>query len=96
MKKEPRNFKLTINRSLKHIEGQIIDMNTGASMVYVSSKKIKDKITKIKMAELVGKKVAQIAMEKNITKCFFDRKKQKYHGRIKALIETMRKNGVKI
>jgi len=96
MKKEPRNFMLTINRSLKHIEGQIIDMDNGASVVYVSSKKFKERISKIKMAELVGEKVAKVALEKNIVQCFFDRKKQKYHGRIKTLIEAMRKNGVKI
>ncbi|MEK7062057.1 MAG: 50S ribosomal protein L18 [Patescibacteria group bacterium] len=96
MKKEPRNYKLTINKSLKHIEGQIIDMKKGATVIYVSSKNIKDKISKTKMAEVVGEKIAKLAQEKKITECYFDRKKQKYHGRIKALIEAMRKNGVKI
>ena len=45
-------------------------------------------------SKVVAEKLAKRAQEKKITKIFFDRGAYKYHGRIKALAESLRKNGL--
>ena len=50
---------------------------------------------KIEKSNLIGEIVAKRAKEKNINEVYFDRGGYKYHGRIKALAETLRKNGLK-
>ena len=88
-------FRLTIFRSSKNISAQIIDDINNKTLVSATSIK-KDKINKKKkdlslyVAELLIKK----ALEKKITKVYFDRGGYKYHGRIKALAESLRKNGL--
>lgn len=47
-----------------------------------------------KAAEIIGKKIAERALNKNITKIAFDRSGFKYHGRVKALAEAARKFGL--
>ena len=46
-------------------------------------------------SNLIGEILAKRAKEKNISKVFFDRGAYKYHGRVKAFAETLRKNGLK-
>ena len=59
-------------------------------------KKIKkDKMEKMKKSNLIGEILAKRAKEKNISEVYFDRGEYKYHGRIKAFAETLRKNGLK-
>ncbi|MBE9468181.1 MAG: 50S ribosomal protein L18 [Bacteroidetes bacterium] len=94
---EPR---LTVFRSNKGIYAQLIDDISETTLVSASSlnKEIAEKknITKIEQASLVGKLVAEKALEKGITKVVFDRNGYLYHGRIKALAEEARKAGLKI
>ena len=52
------------------------------------SKQVPDAIKK-------ATEVAKRAKEKNITEVYFDRGNNKYHGRVKAFAETLRKNGLK-
>ena len=47
------------------------------------------------MSEIVAKSMAKKAVEKKITKVYFDRGENKYHGRVKSFAETLRKNGIK-
>ena len=44
---------------------------------------------------LIGETLAKRAKEKKINEVYFDRGSYKYHGRIKTLAETLRKNGLK-
>lgn len=88
--------RLSVYRSLKGIYAQIINDETGKTLVAASSKDIKDK--KIKKAEIaaeVGKLLSKRAAEKNISRVVFDRGSAKYHGRIKALADGAREGGLK-
>ena len=46
------------------------------------------------LPNLIGEALAKKALEKKITKVFFDRGRYKYHGRIKIFAEALRKNGL--
>ena len=49
---------------------------------------------KLNLSLIVAEALAKRATEKNIRKVYFDRGSYKYHGRIKLLAETLRKNGL--
>tara|TARA_Y100000992_G_scaffold222092_1_gene154207 strand:- start:101 stop:454 length:354 start_codon:yes stop_codon:yes gene_type:complete len=90
-------YRLCISRSTKNISAQIIDDKNSSTLVSASSiKKELKKTTKTKteLSSLVAELLAKKAQEKNITKVYFDRGVYKYHGRIKAFAETLRKNGM--
>ena len=53
-----------------------------------------DKTNKIEVSKIVAEKLAKKAVEKKITKVYFDRGVYKYHGRVKVFAETLRKNGM--
>ncbi|MDA9768966.1 50S ribosomal protein L18 [Candidatus Pelagibacter sp.] len=94
----PDRFRLSISRSSKNISAQIIDDVKNITLLSSSSteKDIKamDKINKTEVSKIVAEKLAKKAAEKKITKIFFDRGIYKYHGRVKAFAETLRKNGM--
>ena len=48
----------------------------------------------IETAKIIGKVIAERAIEKNIKKVAFDRSGFNYHGRVKALAESARENGL--
>ena len=54
----------------------------------------KEKKNKTDLSILLGEVLAKRASEKKINKVYFDRGGYKYHGRIKALAESLRKNGL--
>ena len=91
-------FRITVSKSLKNISVQIIDDNNNKTIVSASSKE-KDmrnnKINKTKMSEVIGEILAKRAGEKKISKVYFDRGGYKYHGRIKVLADSLRKNGLR-
>tara|TARA_B100001123_G_C14699379_1_gene784646 strand:- start:110 stop:454 length:345 start_codon:yes stop_codon:yes gene_type:complete len=88
-------FRLTVNRSSRNISAQIIDDVNNKTLISATSNK-KQKINKkktelsIHVAELLAKK----ALEKKITKVYFDRGSYRYHGRVKIFAETLRKGGL--
>jgi len=91
--------RLCVFRSLKNIQAQIIDDSSGHTLVAASSldADIKSKIAgkkKTDVAEQVGALIAKRAGEKGIKQIAFDRGGYKYHGRVKALAEAARKNGL--
>ncbi|WGH24846.1 MAG: 50S ribosomal protein L18 [Candidatus Shikimatogenerans bostrichidophilus] len=87
--------RISIFRSNKEIYVQVIDDINNKTIASYSSLKIKNKkLTKIEYSKKVGYKLAKIMLKKNIKKAFFDRKKYIYHGRIKNLIEYIRKGGI--
>ena len=91
-------YRISISKSLKNIFAQIIDDKKNITLVSASSieKEIKkNKIKKIEKSTLIGEILAKRAKEKNINEVYFDRGQHKYHGRVKAFAETLRKNGLK-
>ena len=91
-------FRLSISRSAKNISAQIIDDSKKITLLSASSveKDIKtgSKKNKTDLSIMVAEKLAKKAIEKKITKIFFDRGIYKYHGRVKIFAETLRKNGM--
>ncbi len=95
---KPGRYRLSISRSSKNISAQIIDDMKQITLLSASSNekgiKLDTKIKKTDISKVVAEKLAKKAQEKKITKIFFDRSGYKYHGRIKAFAETLRKNGM--
>ena len=90
-------FRLSVSRSLKNITAQIIDDKNNKTLVSASSIEKDIKILKKKkndLSILIAEKLAKKAQDKKITKVYFDRGNYKYHGRVKLLAETLRKNGM--
>ena len=88
-------FRLTIFRSSKNISAQIIDDKNNKTLVSASS--VKKNVTTKKKIDLsihVADELAKKALEKKITKVYFDRGGYKYHGRIKIFADTLRKGGL--
>lgn len=92
--------RLSVFRSLKNIYAQVIDDTTGKTIVSASSL---DKAVRTSLkhggnknaATVIGKAVAQRAIEKGVTQVAFDRNGFRYHGRIKALADAAREAGLK-
>ena len=91
-------FRLSISRSSKNISAQIIDDNKNITLLSASSVekdfRSETKITKTELSKIVAEKLAKKALEKKISKIYFDRGLYKYHGRVKIFAETLRKNGM--
>ena len=91
-------YRVSINKSLKNISVQIIDDKNNKTLVSASSieKDLKEKkVKKMEKSSLIGEILAKRAKEKKIDEVYFDRGNYKYHGRVKILAETLRKNGLK-
>jgi large subunit ribosomal protein L18 len=93
IKSTPERLRFSVYRSLNNIFVQIIDDASGTTKVSGSTLKY-PKGNTIAAAEKVGAEVAQIAKQKGIEKILFDRGKYPYKGRIKAVAEAARKNGL--
>jgi len=92
--------RLCVYRSLSHIYAQVIDDSRGNTLVSTSTldPAIKgEAVGKVKRdkAKLVGSLVAKQALSKGISQIVFDRGGYKYHGRVKALAEAARQEGLK-
>ena len=89
--------RLCVFRSNTEIYAQIIDDESRTTLASASSL---DKDLKIKnggnveAAKVVGKSIAEKAKKAKITKVVFDRGGYLYHGRVKALAEAARENGL--
>ena len=86
--------RLSVYFSLKHSYVQLIDDQNAKTLVSASDKELKSKGKNIKVAEELGKLIAQKAKEKNIIKIVFDRGSKKYHGKVKTLADTAREGGL--
>jgi large subunit ribosomal protein L18 len=90
---------LNVFKSARHIYAQIIDDATGVTLASAST--VQDdagdtlKYTgNIEAAKYVGAEIAKKAIEKNISSVVFDRNGFLYHGRVKALADSARENGL--
>lgn len=86
--------RLAVFKANRHIYAQIIDDNSGKTLVASSSMELKTKGKKADAAKEVGKSIAAKTMAKNIKKVKFDRGGFSYHGRIKSLAEGAREGGL--
>ena len=88
-------FRLTVFKSSRNISAQIIDDLNNKTLISATS--IKKKIVNKKKADIsldVAQALAKKALEKKITKVYFDRGRYKYHGRVKFFAEALRKGGL--
>ena len=96
---EKGRFRLSVSRSAKNISAQIIDDSKNVTVLSASSKdksiKSLNKKNKTELSQFVAENLAKKAVDKKITKIYFDRSFYKYHGRVKTFAETLRKNGMK-
>ena len=95
-KKAADKLRLTVYRSEKNIYAQIIDDKQGKTLVAASSKdkEIKAKGSTIAGATEVGALIAKRAQKAGIKEVVFDRSGYLYHGRVKALADAARENGL--
>jgi len=91
--------RLAVYRSLKHTYAQVIDDESGRTLAAVSSlepdlkSEIKSGSTKA-AAAIIGRTIAARAIEKGIKKVALDRRHYRFHGRIAALADAARKEGL--
>jgi large subunit ribosomal protein L18 len=88
--------RLSVYRSNKGIYAQIIDDNTGKTVVSASSisKDFSAKGNKSEQSKAVGKAVAEKALAVGIKQVVFDRNGYLYHGRVQSLAEGAREAGL--
>ncbi len=90
--------RLVVFRSNLHIYAQIVDDENGATLVAASTlglKKAGESAACNKAGGvLVGKEIARLAKEKNISRVVFDRNGYVYHGRVKAVADGAREAGL--
>ncbi|MBI3465281.1 MAG: 50S ribosomal protein L18 [Planctomycetes bacterium] len=91
--------RLAVFRSSKHIYAQIIDDSAGRTLVSASTRE-PDVRSQVKSggnkqaAEVVGQRLGRKAIEQGITKVAFDRRHYRFHGRVQALADAVRKAGL--
>ena len=87
--------RLSIFRSNKNIYAQLIDDVAGVTLASASTldENVSD-ATKLEQAAAVGKAIAEAAKAKNISTVVFDRSGYLYHGRVQALADAARENGL--
>ena len=94
--------RLSVFRSSRHIYAQVIDDNKSTTLAAVSSndknlnKSIAKANGKIEMSKVVGESLAEKLKNNKISQVIFDRNGYKYHGRVKALADSVREAGIKL
>ena len=93
--------RLVVFRSLKNMEGQLVDDDRGATLAGISTlaidttAEVKDLSGKVAASYNAGKALAEKAKADGIETIVFDRGGYLYHGRVKALAEGAREEGLK-
>tara|TARA_X000000368_G_scaffold168706_2_gene133093 strand:+ start:407 stop:757 length:351 start_codon:yes stop_codon:yes gene_type:complete len=91
--------RLAIHKTDMHTYAQLLSPNgeiiASASTLEKSLMKSKKHTGNIETAKIIGKAIAERAIKKNISEVAFDRSGFNYHGRVKALADSARENGLK-
>ena len=94
--------RLVVHRSLKNMEGQLVDDDAGKTLLGVSTLAADLKgfqgegsNRKVAHAFAAGQRLAELAKGKGIDAVVFDRGGYQYHGRVKAFAEGARKGGLR-
>lgn len=92
--------RLAVSKSLRNISAQLVDDEKKVTLAAATSagkefaSRLSDKKKKTEIAALVGQEIASRAIAKGIKRVAFDRNRNLYHGRVKALAEAARKAGL--
>ena len=97
LKKVSTRKRLSVFRSNNHIYAQIIDDSKGLTLASAST--IEKELINLEggrkeLAEMVGKKIAERSLASGVKDVAFDKGKYKYHGLIKILADSARKQGL--
>ena len=93
--------RLCVFRSSKHIYAQLVDDDTGATLISASTlspdvrEKLEGEMDKRAQSKIVGQVLGQKVRDQGIETISFDRGGYLYHGRVKALAEGVRESGLK-
>jgi len=87
--------RLCVFRSNKHTYAQLIDDDAGNTLVSSSSLSLREQGGGLETARKVGECLAVAAVEKGVREVVFDRNGFQFHGRVKAVAEGARSNGLK-
>lgn len=96
LRRQSTRPRLIVTRTNQHIYAQVVDA-MGKVLAFSSDKSVtlpKGKKTKTEKAELVGADIATKAKKAKLSQVTFDRGYYKYHGRVKALAESARSQGL--
>ena len=88
--------RLTVHFSNQHITVQIIDDDKGATLCYATTMGAKMTGTKTEQAAKLGVEIAKKAKAKKISKVVFDRGAKLYAGRMSAIADAVRKEGLEV
>lgn len=88
--------RLSVNISNRHISAQVIDDASHKTLVAATTVGKKAKGTMAEQAEVIGKEIAKKSKEKKIKEVSLDRGSKLYHGRVKALADAARQEGLVI
>ena len=86
--------RLSVNISNMHVTAQLIDDDKGVTLAYATTVGSKQKGSKSELAAFVGSEIAKKAKKAKISKVVFDRGSRLYAGRMSALAEAARKEGL--
>ncbi|TPW14402.1 MAG: large subunit ribosomal protein L18 [Halothiobacillaceae bacterium] len=97
--KELGVYRLSVNRTPRHIYAQVISPDGASTVAYASTldKQVRTGLKytgNIEAATAVGRLIAQKAVAAGVTNVAFDRSGFKYHGRVKALADAAREAGL--
>ena len=86
--------RLSVNISNLHVTAQLIDDDKGVTLAYATTVGSKQKGSKSELAAFVGSEIAKKAKKAKISKVVFDRGSRLYAGRMSALADAARKEGL--
>ncbi len=89
--------RLVVSRSARHLFVQIVDDSQGKTLAYASTMEDalrKSSADKTGKSKEVGALIAKRGKEAGVSEVVFDRGGNKYHGRIAALADSARENGL--
>jgi large subunit ribosomal protein L18 len=94
----PERPRLSVFRSARHIRAQVVDDTTGRTLAAASTeeKSVGDKGGNVAAATAVGRLVAERAKAAGVTQVVFDRGGFRYHGRVAAVADAARKEGLEL
>lgn len=87
-------FRISVKRSNRYISAQIIDDRTSTTVVAVTQHETKSALNKKEQVIHAAQLLAKKSLDKKITHVYFDRRTYRYHGRVSAFADELRKQGL--